>query len=106
MAKGTLEFKLPEERIEFETAVNAGAYKHVLWEVEQEVFRPARKHGYRDRNIQNLVELLDDLVKKECLTNVDYPKDEYGDHLDASTLIHMLEKLYFEVKTSTLSDED
>lgn len=46
--KAILEFNLPEEKEEFETAVKAAKIKHALYEVSQEIFRPARKHGYAD----------------------------------------------------------
>lgn len=106
MAKGILEFDLPEEREEFETAVNAGRYKSVLWDVEQEIFRPARKYGYSDKRIQDLIDLLDSLAEKESQSNSSYPKNEYGMILNATELISMLEKLYFETKYETLKDEE
>jgi hypothetical protein len=54
--KAILEFTLPEEREEFETAVKAPALQAALWDVAQEVFRPARKHGYVDSRLQKMME--------------------------------------------------
>lgn len=56
MPSATLRFKLPEEREEFDTAVRAGAMATAIWETGQEVFRPARKHGYSDPTIAALLE--------------------------------------------------
>jgi hypothetical protein len=54
--KGILEFNLPEEREEFETAVKAGKYSAAIDEIGNEVFRPARKHGYGTKEIQDLID--------------------------------------------------
>lgn len=56
--KAILEFDLTEEREEFEQAANAYKYSSLLWEIEQEVFRPARKHGYSGEYAQELNALL------------------------------------------------
>lgn len=37
MPEGILKFNLPEEREEFETAVNAPKWKGVVWEFDQEL---------------------------------------------------------------------
>jgi len=44
MPKLTIEFTLPEEQEEAETAQKGAAYYSVLWEMEQE-FRSRLKHG-------------------------------------------------------------
>jgi hypothetical protein len=46
--KGILEFNLEDsyERLAHKRAVNATAAYLALWDIGQEVFRPARKHGY------------------------------------------------------------
>lgn len=54
--KATLKFNLPEEQEEFKDAQKAPDYKGALWEVSQEIFRPARKHGYPDSEIQSLLD--------------------------------------------------
>lgn len=54
--KGVLEFNLPEEQDEFDTACKAGAMSAAISEIANEVFRPARKHGYSDEKIRNLIE--------------------------------------------------
>ncbi len=57
--KGILEFNLPEEQEEFDLANKASALRNTLTDVGNLVFRPARKHGYPDQEIQRLVEELD-----------------------------------------------
>ena len=54
--KAILEFSLPEEKLEFEDAVRAGAYAAAISEIGNQVFRPARKHGYSDPELRALVE--------------------------------------------------
>lgn len=44
--KAILEFNLPEDRFEHTRAVKGTDAYIVLWEVSQQIFRPARKHGY------------------------------------------------------------
>jgi hypothetical protein len=57
--KATLTFTLPEENEEFNMAVKAGSYHGALWDVSQNVFRPYRKHGYPDMDMQALFEEID-----------------------------------------------
>jgi hypothetical protein len=54
--KGILEFNLPEETDEFETAVMAQNIRSAIFDIQQMVFRPARKHGYADSKLQKMVE--------------------------------------------------
>ncbi len=97
MPKAILEFNLPEEQEEFDTAVNAGKLSGFVFDVEQEVFRPARKHGYSDATIQRLIEGLDTLVEKHAINETAWPKDEYGP-LNGTDLVRLLEKLYYDLK--------
>ncbi len=48
--KGILEFNLEEsfERAAHKRAINASTAYLCLWDIGQEIFRPARKHGYSD----------------------------------------------------------
>lgn len=89
--KATLTFNLPEERDEFETAVNAGKYRAALWEIGQQVFRPARKHGYSDARIQALVDRLD-AVKVPDFDG--YTEDDVG---AGTELVAALEKLFYQI---------
>ena len=69
--KAILEFNLPEDKELLDNALMAENYKAAFFEIWQEVFRPARKHGYRGRDkIENLldgfphgVELIGELEK-------------------------------------------
>lgn len=102
MSKCTLEYNLPEDQEDLDCALNGGNYKHALWEVSQEVFRPARKHGYSDARIQSLIEKLDLTVEQfkthDVLSN-DWPRDEYGP-MNATDLVGLLEKLFHQVLDS------
>jgi hypothetical protein len=94
--KGILEFNLPEEQDEFELAIHVGKYSTTLFDVRQQVFRPARKHGYSRADIQELVEKLDALVVQYAdATN--WPRDEYQTLKDATYLISQLENLFSQI---------
>jgi len=47
-------FDLDTNREEFELAQKAGAMASALFEVRQDLFRPARKHGYQDTRLLEL----------------------------------------------------
>jgi hypothetical protein len=53
--KGILEFELPQENEEFETAAKGWRYKVAIDQLWEEMFRPRHKHGYYDK-LQKLVE--------------------------------------------------
>lgn len=59
--KVALYFKLPEEQEEYETTMKAGAMSSVLFKVRNELFRPARKHGYTDPKLQELLESFEEV---------------------------------------------
>jgi hypothetical protein len=108
MPKATISFTLPEEMEEFKDAVHVQDYKSVLYHLEQDVFRPARKHGYVDSEIQTLINAIDDLIdqEKEQLTGEfsKHPKDTHGP-LNATDLIYLLEQKYYKIKRETLEQE-
>lgn len=98
MSKVTLEFTLPEDREELELSLHGGDYHAALFEVSQRVFRPARKHGYSNARLQQLVEKLDEAVSLTCQngTATDWPAD--GDvPMNATDLIHLLEKEFYQI---------
>lgn len=66
MSKVILEFDSIEDREELATTLKAGNMQSALWDIAQEVFRPARKHGYSDEELQALVNLShgEELVSK------------------------------------------
>lgn len=61
--KSTLEFNLPEEREEFQLALKGSSMSIALSEIANEIFRPARKHGYPDKELNDLVEKNPDAVE-------------------------------------------
>lgn len=93
MSKAILEFNLPEEEAELDMALHAGDLHATLWDIAQEVFRPARKHGYNDSTLQRLVEQLDSIVDTMEKAD-DWPTDEHGP-LNATDLIGLLEKKFY-----------
>ena len=53
--KAILEFDLPDEKEEFNQATKAGHLVSALDEVKEKIFRPARKHGYNDPTMRELL---------------------------------------------------
>ena len=74
--KATLTFTLPEEQEEFDRALKGSAAMSALSDVRDQIFRPARKHGYGDSKIELLLEKLGE---------------------DGTTLIHYLECRFQEI---------
>jgi hypothetical protein len=58
--KAILEFNLPEDREEYDIMLKGNDYLSCLYDISMEVFRPARKHGYPDKRIQELLEKNED----------------------------------------------
>lgn len=56
MPKANILFNLPEEASEFEVCMKAADMRAALTEIHQELLRPARKHGYNNRNINELIQ--------------------------------------------------
>ncbi len=77
MSKAILSFKLPEEQEEFDTARRGINFSIALERVGNEIFRPARKHGYQDAEIQKIVD----------------------EHEWATALIGLLEERFYEILT-------
>ena len=48
-------YTLPEEYAEMKLALRASEYQQALYKVSQEIFRPARKHGYDNTKLQTLM---------------------------------------------------
>jgi predicted ester cyclase len=59
--KLTLEFNMedPLAREAYQECLNAGLYAQLLIAVQEEIFRPARKHGYMGMNSGKLNRLLE-----------------------------------------------
>lgn len=58
MSKAILEFDLDDidDKNEFKRAANATNTYIALTEIANQIFRPARKHGYQDEKIANLID--------------------------------------------------
>ena len=76
--KAILEFDLnePDDRMHHKMAVDAQDLLCFIWDVEQYVFRPHRKHGYGDVK-------LDQLIQR---------------HPEVEEAISLLEQRYFDLK--------
>ncbi len=62
--KATLEFQLPEEQAEFDRANKAFGLALALYDVSQELLRPARKHGYAIPELATLMAKNPDVVEE------------------------------------------
>lgn len=56
------------------SAINIDRYNSAIWDISQDIFRPARKHGYPNKELQ-------DLLKKDGVTET----------------IEILEKMFFDI---------
>ncbi len=74
--KAILEFELPEERDEFETAARAASVALALDMVWQRLFRPFSKHGYPEGPIAEA------LKEADCAALIEALGDEYRKILD------------------------
>lgn len=96
MPVATLKYNLPEEQDEFKDAMQGSDCKLVLWEIAQEIFRPARKHGYADKQIAELIASIDAAVEAqhpEGFNRMDLAWEER--HINAEDLIGLLEKKFY-----------
>lgn len=89
----TIKFRMPDDKSEFENAIKGGAAIAAIETVWNDVFRPARKHGYPDPKIQNLLTLIDELIDKLELPE-QWPKNEFGSKMDATDLIGLLDNSF------------
>lgn len=60
--KAILEYNLPEDQEDFIRATKALDMELALWDIANEVFRPARKHGYADQELNTLAENNTELI--------------------------------------------
>ena len=99
----SITFNLPEEKRDLDTALRAEELSCAVEKIGAEVFRPARKHGYKDPDVQHLLDSLDLLVKdSEASLPESWPSDEFGSRLAATDLVRMLEKMFYDI----LNNED
>ncbi len=94
--KAILEFNLPEEQEEYEITRQAGKMHSAFWTIGNEVFRPARKHGYSDQRLHDLIHFLDQAAAALGTSEEKWPSDEYGP-LNATDLIYLLEQKYHDI---------
>jgi len=88
--KGILEFNLPEEQEEFDLANKASALRNTLTDAENFVFRPARKHGYSDQEIQKLVEELDNLSDGKATELISLLEAKFYECAEANDVLGLL----------------
>jgi hypothetical protein len=56
MPKATLTFNLPAEADDFEVAKDGWKYKSQIEDIWNHVFRPYRKHGYNNQELNKVIE--------------------------------------------------
>jgi hypothetical protein len=92
----TIKFRMPDDREDFQSAIKGSAAMAALETIANDVFRPARKHGYPDQKIQTLVHNLDMLIEKLALPD-EWPKNEFGSKMNATELIGLLEQNFYNI---------
>lgn len=107
--KASLEFDLNDSdaKRDFEMMISSKRIYTVLNRLRNEVFRPARKHGYSDKKINLLIENSgghDTLEVNENTKFVNKAKDKY--YSNGESLIGELEKKYNEILEEESVDED
>lgn len=55
-AKLTFDLTDSDQAAEFRRAINGNGAYAALWDIAQEIFRPARKHGYQEQELRDLME--------------------------------------------------
>lgn len=113
--KATLEFDLEDSYAhkKFEAVSSVGRVYNVINRIRQEVFRPARKHGYNDYSINTLIEnsgghdtlaITEDtkFVSTEELNNDN--EDRYFSN--GASLVGELESKFSEILEEEAVDED
>lgn len=94
--KAILEFNLPEEQEEYHITQQAFKMHTAFWNIGNDLFRPARKHGYPDQRLHDLIHFLDQAAAALGVSEEGWPRDEYGP-LGATDLIHLLEQKYHDI---------
>jgi hypothetical protein len=80
--KATLEFDLQEEKRELMKALKGADCYSVLYDIGQELFRPARKHGYSGGDLNKINGYLE------------------GEHSEmVHDIIHLLETAFYNILT-------
>ena len=62
-----LTFDRNEQEYEFNCALKGMEYRFALQDIGHEIFRPARKHGYPDIEINNLLNKINELDPENSL---------------------------------------
>lgn len=112
--KASLEFDLNDSdaQRDFAMMVSSKRVYKTLYRIRQEIFRPARKHGYSDKKISLLLENsgghdsfeIDKNTKFVTKDEMDKDNDKYYGNGEA--LIGLLEEKYSEILEEESVDED
>lgn len=88
MSKATLEFDLNEidDQKEFRRAINATKAYLALHAIANEIFRPARKHGYSDEKINQLI-----------LKGIEIDSQGFVSEAIGTELISELESMFYKI---------
>ena len=91
--KVTFEYDLTEEegREAFKTTAQARSLELALWDIAQELFRPARKHGYPGGRMA-------DLIDHAKANGYDIKGDDVEyDYNIVNETVEALEKMFYEI---------
>lgn len=92
----TIKFKMPDDKADFNSAIKGSAALAAIETIANDVFRPARKHGYPDPKIQTLIDNLDNLIDGLDLPP-EWPKNEFGSKMNATELVGLLEQSFWNI---------
>ena len=83
MKRFTIIAKDPEDEAAMRRAMNADGAYAALWDISNEVFRPARKHGYSGCNnhIQELCDKIDAMLPGSSGELIRFLEEKFGEIL-------------------------
>jgi hypothetical protein len=86
--KAILEFNLDDNDDEesHRLALKASKFYSALWDIRQNVFRPARKHGYTDEGVDILLRTMSESEQDKAMALVGELERLFSEILDANGL--------------------
>lgn len=67
--KGIIQYNLPEENEEFQTAINGSKYKLLIWDLDQYLRGEIKYNSKLSHDTCNAFELVRDFIRKELIEN-------------------------------------
>lgn len=75
-----------DDPTELRQYLQSNEVRAALWDIAQEVFRPARKHGYNDGHLNQLIE-----------ESGEFNHPKYGYLTRGTEIVSLLEKKFYEI---------